>query len=76
MIYLLGWFVAVLYMLFDINYFIHVTMTVLLGRWFGGRVKFTDPTTIFGKLRRVYLFSYEVKLYSVTVTAKLHLLVQ
>uniref|UniRef100_A0A1B6DD83 Protein THEM6 n=1 Tax=Clastoptera arizonana TaxID=38151 RepID=A0A1B6DD83_9HEMI len=41
-------FVAILYMLFDVNYFLRVLITVGIGRLFEKRKKVTEPTVIYG----------------------------
>lgn len=40
--------IAFLYVFFDVNYFLRIIFTVLLGRLFEKRGKVTDPTTIYG----------------------------
>ncbi|XP_046678738.1 protein THEM6 [Homalodisca vitripennis] len=48
MFYILSFIVALLYVFFDVNYFLRTIFTVVIGRLFEKRVKITDPTTIYG----------------------------
>lgn len=40
----------ILYIIWDVNYFIRVVFTVVLGKVFGKKTKITETTSIYGKL--------------------------
>lgn len=40
--------VAILYILFDVNYFLRIAFTILWGRLFQKKIKIFDKTTIYG----------------------------
>lgn len=42
--------VALLYMFWDVNYFIRILVTIGFGRLFDKKCKLNDATTIYGKL--------------------------
>lgn len=39
----------ILYIIWDVNYFIRFVFTVVLGKLFGKKTKLTETTTIYGK---------------------------
>jgi len=45
--------IAILYFLFDVNYFVRLGLTILWGRLFEKRKKLFDITTIYGELSRI-----------------------
>lgn len=40
--------IAILYFLFDVNYFVRIILTILWGRFFEKKIKLFDTTTIYG----------------------------
>ena len=48
----MSWLVAllILYIIWDVNYFIRCVFTVLAGKLFQKKRKITDKTTIYGKM--------------------------
>lgn len=40
----------ILYIIWDVNYFIRVVFTVLLGKLLGKKTKLSETTTIYGKI--------------------------
>lgn len=47
--------VALLYIFFDVNYFIRVLFTIGVGRLFGKKCGVNDTTTIYGELCIIYI---------------------
>lgn len=41
--------IAILYILFDVNYFVRIIFTIVWGRLFEKKKKLLDTTTIYGK---------------------------
>lgn len=49
--------IAILYIFFDVNYFLRIIFTVVVGRLFEKRVKITEPTTIYGESKGLNRYS-------------------
>lgn len=47
--------IAFLYIFFDVNYFLRIIFTVVVGRLFEKRVKITEPTTIYGESKLLFI---------------------
>jgi len=49
--------IAILYILFDVNYFLRIISTIVWGRLFEKKKKLFDTTTIYGK------FTHQITTY-------------
>lgn len=49
--------IAILYMLFDVNYFLRIAFTITWGRLFQKKKKIFEKTSIYGKLFLFFFLS-------------------